>query len=164
MALGNALRLDRKLGRAHVLLGHIYERNLLRDKAFDAYLRATRTDPSLLEGYTNLARMQLDRRQKRGARRTLERALKVSPECTDCRVLLGRLYIESRKYRRAVQALEQLVRADYQNNLAHFYLGQAYAGLGMIAKATAEYNALAMANDVERANALLKFIRKKSRP
>ena len=57
-----------------------------------------------------------------------------------------------------------MIQKDYQNNEAHFYLGQAYLGLGMIAKATAEYNALALANDEERANALLQMINsKKSR-
>jgi len=146
---------------AHVRLGQIYEGNLMADRAHTAYRRAVTVDPKCFEGYVNLARMQLDGKNKKKAAKTLQKALKVNAACIPCRVLLGRLQVESRRYSKAIGVLEKVVQTDYQNNEAHYFLGLAYVGAGLLDKATIEYNALALANDEERANALRIQIEKK---
>ncbi len=58
--------------------------------------------------------------------------------------------------------LEPVIQVNYQDNEAHFFLGQAYCGLTMLTKASTEYDALAMANDKARAQALLEIINQKN--
>jgi cytochrome c-type biogenesis protein CcmH/NrfG len=62
-----------------------------------------------------------------------------------------------------VAALEKVLQADYQDKEAHFLLGQSYVQLGLLEKATGEYNAFSMVNDLERANALLEQIQRKEK-
>ncbi len=158
-----ALRLNPKLGLGHSRLGQLYEANLMHDRALEEYLTAVELDPRCVDGHLNLARVHLDKKDYPKAKQYLKKAVEVDPNCLPCVKLLASIQYRDGQHQEVVAGLERVLQADYQDKEAHFLLGQAYVQLGLLEKATGEYNALSMVNDVERANALLEQIQRKEK-
>lgn len=158
-----ALRINPKLGLAHTRLGQLYEANLMPERALEEYLLAVELDAKCVEAHLNLARVHLDKKDFPKAKQHLKKAVEANPSCLPCVKQLATLQYRDGQNQEVVAALEKLLQADYQDKEAHFLLGQAYVQLGLLEKATGEFNALSMVNDLERANALLEQIQRKEK-
>lgn len=151
-----ALDIDPQLDTAYVGLAQTYARQS-NDLAAIHILEAARQklpDHYLLEYYFGLLANRLGRGQE--AILALERAAQLEPKSSDPSFELGKLYASQQDWPQARNAFVRVVELNPQFAPAHYQLSQAYAHLGLRAKAEEEARLTHTLVDTQRDEAINK--------
>ena len=101
---------------------------------------AVELDPLYSDGHTNLGIAYYSLGQYDSAAVALQNALQNDSGHTHAHYVLGLIYnVQGREHEKALEAFQQVVRADPDDPLVHYYLGQVRARLGRGEEALAEF-------------------------
>ena len=124
--LKRAVKLNPKMGDAHVFLGNAYLELEQHDEARQAYDKALALNPNDFNARRGLARATVDLAHMGKSVTALEAELEANPDNPNLQAILGQCYFEQEKYKRAIDILTKANEAIPNDNHIMFLLGEAY--------------------------------------
>jgi TolB-like protein/Flp pilus assembly protein TadD len=139
----NALALDPEDPLAHSLLGTVYLYQRKYDEAIAEGQRAITIAPNFADGYSILAQIMLYSGRFEEALLLIEKGIRLYPNPrVFYPIVLVRIYVMLGRYEQALQTAKQLLerfrKGEGNPAWAHFFMMQAYMGLGREEEARAE--------------------------
>ena len=125
---------SRHIGARHLLANLLAKEGKHRE-AISEELAVLKIRPYYLPALNNLGSYYLEMSEFAAAIQVYHRGLEVDPNLILLRRNLTVAYLRSGRYEEALDQAQLSTQFLPENGLGHYYLGQAYAGKGMVAEA-----------------------------
>jgi len=123
--LKRAVKLNPKMGDAHVFLGNAYLELEQHDEARQSFDTALALNPNDFNARRGLARATVDLAHIGKSVTELEAELEENPDNANLQAILGQCYFEQEKYKRAIDILTKANEAIPNDNHIMYLLGEA---------------------------------------
>lgn len=123
--LKRAVKLNPKMGDAHVFLGNAYLELEQHDEARQSFDAALALNPNDFNARRGLARATVDLAHIGKSVTELEAELEENPDNANLQAILGQCYFEQEKYKRAIDILTKANEAIPNDNHIMYLLGEA---------------------------------------
>jgi len=129
----------RHIGARHLLANLLAKQGKHRE-AISEELAVLKIRPYYLPALNNLGSYYLEQKQFDSAMQVYQRGLEVDPNLILIRRNLTVAYLRSGRYEEALDQAQLITQFLPENGLGHYYVGQAYAGKGMLVEARKAFN------------------------